>query len=217
MHDRPGRKRRAASGGYVAWRAVVDAPWVSRRQTAETWGRGQRFGVVPLGDGRVYWFAATGPAVEAATLRRAFAGWHEPVGALLEATPPDVVLRHPIAFLPPLPRFAGERWALVGDAAHAMTPDLGQGGCQALEDAVELGAAVAAHRVAADALAAYDAARRPRAQAVAARSRRLGRFAQAGGPLATLRDAAVHLTPARLAERELDRLLTWTPPLLPDP
>jgi 2-polyprenyl-6-methoxyphenol hydroxylase-like FAD-dependent oxidoreductase len=117
-----------------------------------------------------------------------------------------------VEFLPSLPRFAGARWALIGDAAHAMTPDLGQGGCQALEDAVELGAAVTDHDGLARALAAYDARRRPRAQAVAAASRRIGRLAQAGGPLAPLRDAAMHLTPARLRDGSVDRLLDWSPP-----
>jgi 2-polyprenyl-6-methoxyphenol hydroxylase-like FAD-dependent oxidoreductase len=203
--------------GYVAWRAVVSAPWVARSQTAETWGRGRRFGVVPLGDGRVYWFAATGPEVAPGALAACFAGWHEPVERLLAAMPPEAVLRHPIAYLGALPRFAGARWALVGDAAHAMTPDLGQGGCQALEDAVELGAALGGHRPLPEALAAYDAARRPRAQVVARRSRTLGRIAQATGIAAVVRDAAMHLTPARVTERGVDRLLAWTPPAGPDP
>ena len=201
--------------GPVAWRAVVDAPWVARSQTAETWGRGRRFGVVPLGDGRVYWFAATGPEVAPGDLAAGFAGWHEPVERLLTATPPEAVLRHPIAYLPALRRFAAGRWALVGDAAHAMTPDLGQGGCQALEDAVELGAALARGRTVPAALAAYDAARRPRAQSVARRSRALGRIAQAGGPAAVVRDAVVHLTPARVTERGVERLLAWSAPPLP--
>jgi 2-polyprenyl-6-methoxyphenol hydroxylase-like FAD-dependent oxidoreductase len=203
--------------GPVAWRAVVSAPWVPRTLTAETWGHGRRFGIVPLGDGRVYWFAATGREVTPDDLAACFAGWHEPVERLLAATPREAVLRHPIAYLPALPRFAGDRWALVGDAAHAMTPDLGQGGCQALEDAVELGAALAGAGSVPSALAAYDAARRPRAQSIARRSRVVGRIAQAAGPAAVVRDVAMHLTPARLTEQGVDRLLAWSAPPLESP
>ena len=122
----------------------------------ETWGSGERFGYSTLPDGRVYCYAtanAAEGAVDGGTggqggleeLRERFGSWHDPIPALLEAADPDAVLRLDIYELPPLRSYAKGNVVLVGDAAHAMTPDLGQGGCQALEDAVVLGRV--AHRL----------------------------------------------------------------------
>jgi 2-polyprenyl-6-methoxyphenol hydroxylase-like FAD-dependent oxidoreductase len=142
-----------AYAGYIAWRGLVaaeDAPAGCRDFGAtETWGRGMRFGIVPLGDGQVYWFAVlTAPAGSHREdtlddLLTLFGGWHDPIPALLRATRPESLLLHDIRYLAtPLPSFHRGRVVLLGDAAHAMTPDLGQGGCQALEDAVALCAAL---------------------------------------------------------------------------
>jgi 2-polyprenyl-6-methoxyphenol hydroxylase-like FAD-dependent oxidoreductase len=124
-------------------------------------------------------------------------------------------LRHDIAYLrEPLSTFAVGRVALLGDAAHAVTPDLGQGGAMALEDATELTAALT--REAQDgprALVAYDAARRPRTQALVRASARVARVAQLAHPAATfLRDLAVRLTPAALYVRGSEPALSWQPP-----
>jgi 2-polyprenyl-6-methoxyphenol hydroxylase-like FAD-dependent oxidoreductase len=132
--------------GYVTWRGVVDADVPA--SVTETWGRGQRFGVVPLGDGRAYWFACVtgrpGTDHDLAELAEQFAGWPDPVRQLLAATRPESVLRHDIQYLrDPLPSYVEDRVVLLGDAAHAITPDLGQGAALALEDAVVLTAALA--------------------------------------------------------------------------
>ncbi|MEV8588949.1 FAD-dependent monooxygenase [Streptomyces sp. NPDC051180] len=135
--------------GETAWRALVDAPDLGIQAMSETWGRGERFGVTPLSDGRFYLYAtAVVPAGTRsedprAELRRRFGAWHDPIPALLDrvdALAPDAVLRHDLYELAaPLPRLHHGRIAWLGDAAHAMAPNLGQGGCQAIEDAVVLG------------------------------------------------------------------------------
>ncbi|MFC3965819.1 FAD-dependent monooxygenase [Nocardia jiangsuensis] len=213
--------RRAVAGevapryaGYTAWRTVV-TPSAPVTEFGESWGRGQRFGFAPLAGGRVYCFAtanaapSTEPAAgELAELRRRFADWHDPIPALLAAADPAGVLRHDIYDLPALPRFTAGRIALVGDAAHAMTPDLGQGACQALEDAVTLGAILAADGD----LRRYDALRRPRTQWIAARARRLGRAGQlSAGPVVALRDAVMRRTPARAQLNAMAAMLEWSP------
>jgi len=131
--------------GYTAWRGVTSEP-VQVAEVGETWGRGERFGVAPMADGRVYWFAvASAPPGwpvpdESVEVTKRFASWHPPIVELLRATDPRTILRNDILDLAhPLATFVKDRVVLIGDAAHAMTPNLGQGGNQALEDAVTPG------------------------------------------------------------------------------
>ncbi|MFJ3905986.1 FAD-dependent monooxygenase [Streptomyces sp. NPDC090025] len=211
--------------GETAWRALVEAPDVPVPAMSETWGRGERFGVTPLSDGRSYLYATAtlppggaGAGDPRAELRRRFGSWHDPIPALLDRIDRLAeadVLRHDLYELAaPLPRLHQGRIAWLGDAAHAMAPNLGQGGCQAVEDAVVLAhllprgdtPACGAGDVPA-ALAAYTAARRDRTDAVRVRARRVGALGQLRHPLAVAaRDLAVRATPVRLALRGMDDL-----------
>jgi 2-polyprenyl-6-methoxyphenol hydroxylase-like FAD-dependent oxidoreductase len=204
-------------------RALVPPALAPRvADSGDTWGTGRRFGYARMGDGGVYWFAsALAPAGgtvspgELRVLRVRFAGWHEPIPALLAATPPGALLRNDVWQLDPLPRrLAAGRIALLGDAGHAMTPDLGQGACQALEDATVLAAVVAAAEPAEipAALGRYDAARRARTRMIARRSRSVARLAHLQGPLrCALRDRLVVAAAALTRDRALDELLGWRP------
>ncbi|MFC9294067.1 FAD-dependent oxidoreductase [Streptomyces sp. NPDC057011] len=220
--------------GETAWRTIVDAPNLRIPAMSESWGRGERFGVTPLSDGRFYLYAtavvpAGTPSADArAELRRRFGSWHDPIPALLERVgrlDPAAVLRNDLYDLAaPLPRLHHGRIAWLGDAAHAMAPNLGQGGCQAIEDAVVLAhllpagedtqgtdTADTADPVPA-ALAAYTAARRDRTDAVRVRARRVGRLGALRNPLAAAaRDLAVRATPDRLALRGMDDLFNGFP------
>ncbi|MEV5750773.1 FAD-dependent monooxygenase [Actinoallomurus sp. NPDC052308] len=204
--------------GYTAWRLVVETGPPSAG--GETWGRGERVGISPLPGGRTYLFGVAsvpagqrGADGELAELRRRFAHWHDPIPALLEAAAEDAVTRHDIYELPPLRSYATGRVALLGDAAHAMTPNLGQGANQALEDAVTLAALLDAHPTVPAALAAYDRDRRPRTQMIAERSRRIGVLAQStSAPGRALRDRLMRLIPASAMLRGLAPVLCWQPP-----
>ncbi|MEU4700767.1 FAD-dependent monooxygenase [Nonomuraea dietziae] len=211
--------------GYTAWLGLVDTP-ISVTGSM-TMGRGRYFLIHPVGPGQVYWAlgtAADRPGVrfddELEQVRRRVDGWHDPVGALLEATPPEQVRHIDIHDLPDLPSFTSGRVALLGDAAHAMSPDRGQGAGQSIEDAVVLAATLATHGTVSEALTAYDAQRRPRTQATARNARQAGLQVIKAGPIAhTTTALALQLTPstlwARLAPRALGPLWDWTPPTLP--
>jgi 2-polyprenyl-6-methoxyphenol hydroxylase-like FAD-dependent oxidoreductase len=202
--------------GYTTWRFVTPALDVDV-EVSESWGSGERVGVFPFGDGTIYsYLAATVPPGhrvddELGELNRRFRGWHAPIPALLDSIAPHDVLRHDIYRLPTLRTFVTRRVALVGDAAHAMTPDLGQGGCTSLEDAVELARQLDDRP--ADptlGLARYDRLRRPRTQAIARRSAIFGWLTQASSPAAAgLRDHATRLLPPAMLVRALGPMLDW--------
>ncbi|MGO0604273.1 FAD-dependent monooxygenase [Brevibacterium linens] len=131
--------------GYSAWRGITSVPVDLSGEAGESVGPGRRFGIAPLADGRVYWFAVANMpedavfADEKATALQMFTGWHSPIAELIAATDAEAVRRTAISDLSSrLASFHRGRVVLLGDAAHAMTPNLGQGGGQALEDAATL-------------------------------------------------------------------------------
>ncbi len=195
--------------GFTAWRFVAPSG-AGLVEPAETWGRGAVFGTLPLAGGQVYCYAsAAGPPGvrhddETAELKRRFGGWHDPIPGLIGSAE---VLHDDVYWIAePLPAYHHGRVALLGDAAHAMTPHLGQGACQAIEDAVVLAS------VAPD-LGAYTAARLRRTRMVAVGSYRASRLTGlTWRPAIALRNAAVRLAPPRLMIRQLDRIAGWTPP-----
>ncbi|TQF02463.1 FAD-binding protein [Kitasatospora acidiphila] len=217
----PGHPGPQYSGSTVL-RAITEQPVDVRTDFELTWGHGAEFGHILFPDGRAEWHAVLNSPSGVrypdplAVLAERFRDWHQPVPALLAATRPQDVLHHDIHELNPgLPSFTVDRIALLGDAAHAMTPNLGQGACQALEDAATLTAAVASARTIEDALRRYDTERRPRSQAVARAARQAGRLgAQLEHPLAVrLRNTALRLAPSGATLRAILRHADWQPPL----
>src|SRR5262245_1008639 len=199
--------------GCTAWRAVVSFDETVR--ATESWGYGSVFGQVPMSGNRVYWYATKNAPRgqrsdhEKRDLLQLFRGWHAPIEKLIDATPEAAILRNDIYDRPVLRSWSKGRVTLLGDAAHPMTPFLGQGGCQALEDAVVLGKSLRAKKHIESALQAYDKARLPRANLLVTRSRFIGRIAQLQHSIAVqLRNAALSFLTPRLQATQLIRIVS---------
>lgn len=203
--------------GCTAWRAVVEFDGPIR--ATETWGYGHMFGQVPISCNRVYWYAAKtappgGESADAKSeLLELFKGWHAPIEPLITATPPSAILRNDLFDRPPAAAWGSGRVTLLGDAAHPMTPFLGQGACQALEDAVVLGHVLSRTTDVVGALRRYEAMRIPRANAFVARSRRVGQLARLRNPLlVAVRNAMLRRIPPSVQARQIARMIDFEPP-----
>jgi 2-polyprenyl-6-methoxyphenol hydroxylase-like FAD-dependent oxidoreductase len=168
----------------VAFRGVVDRAVAS---VTETWGEGALFGITPTSDGRTNWFAcvrsqlldADGPSM-ADALRRRFGAWHPAVVEIVSGLRDDDVDRRELSDVAVRHRYVRGNIALLGDAAHAMAPNLGRGACESLLDAVALAHSVGSGTDLERGLDRYDRMRRGRTRQLVRAARLLNRVATAG-------------------------------------
>ncbi|WP_454294553.1 FAD-dependent oxidoreductase [Salana multivorans] len=217
----PGRV--AGYSGYSSWRAIVPGD-VGEGELRQSWGPHAEFGHLGTAAGETYWYGYVRTAAgarfrdEHAAASRRFASWAGVVRELIATTPNDAVMRHDVYALP----VTGEpyevgRAVLVGDAAHAMLPTMGQGVATALEDAATLSLLVpdgTARAGLGDALARYDDVRRPRCEAMSRMSTASGAIGAHLGPgrRQRIRNALMGAVPASLTSRGATSVISWSPP-----
>jgi 2-polyprenyl-6-methoxyphenol hydroxylase-like FAD-dependent oxidoreductase len=179
----------------------------------EAWGKGKRFGFSQLGNGKVFWFAAVNsPADKAVPLLKRkqealnhFKGWCEPIEKVIDASINDSILHHAIFDRVPLKKWSKGRVTLLGDAAHPMLPNLGQGGAQSMEDAVVLSNSLKKNMDITEALSVYEKQRIPRTTKVVNQSRKMGRMVQAANPLVMkTRNTLLRSLPSTFIANRLD-------------
>lgn len=182
--------------GYVNFNGLVDTDDTIGPATEWTTyvGEGKRVSVMPVSGGRFYFFfdvvEPEGLPYERGTarevLRSHFAGWAPGVQTLIDKLDPQTTNRVEILDLDPFHTWVKGRVAVLGDAAHNTTPDIGQGGCSAMEDAIELQWAFKDHPGDVHAaLAAYQSARTERAGELVLRARKRCDVTHAKDPQAT--------------------------------
>jgi 2-polyprenyl-6-methoxyphenol hydroxylase-like FAD-dependent oxidoreductase len=198
--------------GYWACRAVArfTLPESHAHTATETWGAGRRFGIEPMGRGRVFWYA-TANAPEGSLgeqegwkdeLREKFAKWHSPIPELIEATEREAILKHEIQDRPAVRKWGEGRVTLLGDAAHPTTPNLGQGACMAIEDALVLAQCLRGPGEMTARLRRYESLRFKRTEFITRESRRAGRIGQMENALAVaLRSVWLKTLPSFLVKQ----------------
>lgn len=202
--------------GYTCWRAVVDMPHLHLNEATETWGTSGRFGIVPLPEGKIYWFACIPTYQNNSILKnynttdllRHFQNFHNPIPEILRHTREEQLIWNDLCDLKPLSHFAFGNILLMGDAAHATTPNMGQGACQAIEDAVILASEWKQNARVEDVFLNFEKKRMERTHYITIQSRRIGRMAHIqNNYLAAIRNSLLRILPAGLKEKNLKRLL----------
>lgn len=207
--------------GSTIWRGVVDSHGISLppRHGFDWGGRGSEFVAFPLLHDRIYWSGVVreprgerpGPNGHKGDLLHHFSAWAQPIPALVEATDETAILRNDMYDRPPARRWSQGRVTLVGDAAHPMTPNAGQGACQALEDAVALAESIKRAPNLTEAFRLYEDRRRRRANRLVNMARQATRAGQLDNPLlCALRDGVAGMMPSWLFLRMLDSYLGGT-------
>lgn len=214
----------AQYAGRTSWRAVAefDTSILGAQKSHEIFGVGKRIGIFPLPGNRAYWYAAVNmseaeAAQQAGTIesvQQHFRDWSEPVNTLFANTTTDHLVLTPIRHAPAVEKLAQGSIALLGDAAHPMTPDLGQGACQAIEDACCIAGQLARYTYPSQAFSAYEQQRLPRVQTLAKHSYRMGNMRQMNNRTGfVLRNLMMRVLPEKLSLHMISRNIrtAWKP------
>lgn len=156
----------------------------------EAWSKKGRFGWAPLQNNEVYWFACVNApeqdeylaSLEPSGVANLFQHFPAPVGRLIREVQPDSFLHHDIYDIKPLSTFVYERIVLLGDAAHATSPNMGQGAGQAIEDAYCLANSIMQANTMEQALNTYNKKRVGKTRKVIRLSKQIGKAAQWDNP-----------------------------------
>lgn len=199
--------------GQTSYRGLLDitVSELGALPCAEVWGAQIRFGYTPVSSSRAYWYAtrlaATGeaplPPVEMkARLLAQVGDLPEVVTRLITRTPDAALIQTDMHELPKLPAWHRGRICLIGDAAHAMTPNLGQGGCQAIEDGYAIALCLAEAQSHEEAFVRFEQLRKARAEQVAATARQIGRMVHLSPWQQKLRDGMLRALPMQRLARQ---------------
>ena len=206
--------------GYTVWRGIsrYSGPAARPGCNSETWGAGHRFGILATGEDRYTWYATANvpenhpdpPRGRKQELLQMFRHWHKPVPQLIEATEDSAILKNPAYDRPALECWGRGAVTLLGDAAHPCTPNLGQAGCMALEDALVLAKCIRREATLEAAFRRYESLRRTRTDHIQQRSRLMGFLGQwQNRSLVAGRELVTTLLPAGLFERNLRRVYSY--------
>lgn len=172
------------NAGQKCWRGLVDfeLPEKYHHEAMEMWGKGKRFGFVKMSDKRVYWYAVMNEKKykrDSKVLDNfSFDRFDPLVLKIIEATSEDHIILNDITDLSPIPKWYSDNLCLIGDAAHATTPNMGQGACQAIEDAYVIGKLLGKNKDFNTIFEEFQKIRRKKVDYIVNTSRNIGKFSQ---------------------------------------
>jgi 2-polyprenyl-6-methoxyphenol hydroxylase-like FAD-dependent oxidoreductase len=201
--------------GYNIWRGVVKTNF-DIGYASETFGKGQRVGIVPIKEGVYGWWATCNeaymqddkPENTKEKLNRLFGDWHYPIVELINNT--DHILKNSLIDRKPRKGWTKGNVTLIGDAAHPTTPNLGQGGCMAMEGAYILAKSIQKYGLTKKAFDRYEELQYPRSENIVLESLKLGKMGQLSNPvLIAFRNLAFKLMPSNIAMKLIDKYFSY--------
>jgi len=201
--------------GYSIWRGVVKTDF-DIGYGSETYGKGQRVGIVPIKDGVYGWWATSNegylqddsPEGTKEKLGRLFGNWHQPIPELIEKT--ENIIKNSLVDRVPHRGWTKGNATLLGDAAHPTTPNLGQGGCMAIEGAYILAKSIQKYGLSPKAYRRYEELQFPRSKDIVDQSLKMGEMGQLKNPiLAGVRNFAIWAMPPSIAMKIIDKYFSY--------
>ncbi|TGD59507.1 FAD-dependent monooxygenase [Flavobacterium humi] len=202
------------SANQKCWRGIceIQLPQKYHHQAIEAWGKGKRFGFSKISDTKVYWFAVVNSKkdqTEETDLASLFGEFHSDMLDLILATPKEQIIVNDIIDLKPISKWQDGNSCLLGDAAHATTPNLGQGACQAVEDAYVLGKLLAQGMPFEQGCKEYEKIRVKKAHSIVNTSWALGKMAHFENSAGIwLRNSLVKNIPLSVNRKQLEMIFT---------
>lgn len=200
--------------GYWCWRGTVNHNFNRLNKSTEVWGKNGRFGITPLTGQRIYWYACINTDLKDEIkdynlndLKKRFKNYFPLVNEVLNLTREENLISSPIVDITPITHYNFGNILLIGDAAHATTPNMGQGACMALEDAAVLQDELNKNDIK-TAFANFEKRRLKRTHYIIKTSWLAGKIAQSENSLTIFfRNNLLRLLPDYISQHQLQRLL----------
>lgn len=199
----------------VCWRGITNIDLAEKYQTElnEPWGRGKRFGFVAIAKNKYYWYALANYKEDYQAefmnidLANLYSDFHPLVSEIIRSTQRENILTNEMLDLQPISNWHIGNICLLGDSAHATTPNLGQGACQAIESALVLSDCLFKYKSMGEAFTRFQKIRLKKAVEVVNTSWRVGKMAQLENRLLIkLRNLILSKTPRAIANKQSEQL-----------
>jgi len=197
----------------MCWRGIAhfNLPRTHYSELNEAWGTSSRFGFVQIDANKVYWYALKSfkkdkTELSQNSIETYYNNYDSIIQNIIKATPKEQINTAEIIDFKPISNWHNKNVCLIGDAAHALTPNMGQGACQAIEDAFILAECMAKHDMN-KAFELFQHLRLPKANLVVKASWVIGKMAHIPNPvLIELRNQIMRLTPAKLNRKQTEKI-----------
>jgi 2-polyprenyl-6-methoxyphenol hydroxylase-like FAD-dependent oxidoreductase len=197
----------------ICWRGITEynLPQKYRHELNEAWGKSDRFGFVQIGNNKVYWYALktfkeNKEEFNVNNIDSYFNKYNRVVQEIISSTKKEQIYTAEISDLKPTDNWYQENLCLIGDSAHAATPNIGQGACQAIEDAYVLSECLNKYDIN-TAFKEFQKIRLPKAHQVVKASWRIGKISHLSNPLLIgIRNRMIQLAPSSINRKQLEHI-----------